>query len=153
MFSLLLAIAFVTPTPRFVVIDSAVRARLAVEWDATNTMQPERGYCVAFVKAREWGVPVYRVWAIERAKIVTSSQYRLTSECPNGSEVAFLHTHPPVTCFSRFNCELGGVDAYECFPSEIDQAALDESTDAFGLIQCSREAIVFYFPNRKHNHE
>ena len=148
----MLAVLMLTPVkPRFVVVDSVVRAQLAAVWDATNAAQSERGYCVGYTLGHQWGVPVYRVWAIEPAKVVASSQYGILSECPDAHGIAFLHTHPPVTCTD--SCRIGGVDAYECFPSELDQASLDESKEPFGLIQCSREAIVFFFPTRRNNHE
>lgn len=148
MFSILLA--FIALAPQFVVLDSPVRDRLAREWDATSTHQSERGYCVAYTEGSSWGVPVYRVWAIERAKVVRSSQYRITSECPADPNVAFLHTHPPVTCTTPERCVIGGPDAYECFESEIDQASLEASGDPFALIQCDRHAIIAYFPHKRH---
>lgn len=152
MFSLLAALLIALPdsTPRFVVVDSAVRARLAHEWDARNPRQLERGYCVAYVEDEAWDVPVYRVWALERAATVRATTNTLLADCPVGASIAYLHIHPPASCDWKGLCRLGGIDAFECFPSEQDQYDLDHSDEPFGLIQCDRNAIVPYF---RANHE
>lgn len=128
----------------FVVIDPAVRATLAAAWDTHNPGQTERAYCATYRHDQRWGVDVFRVTRIHRARTLASTDSDILYECRD-DEVP-LHTHPPTTCDSA-RCRFGGPDAYECFPSELDLASLTAPPPApFGLIQCDRNAIIFYFP-------
>lgn len=70
-------------------VDSAVRARLAEEWEPSNRYQHERGYCVRFVSdtipASFWQptVVVYTLVAIVRANEIRTTQNSIGGiECP-----------------------------------------------------------------------
>jgi hypothetical protein len=98
------------------VVDTAVRNRLAEEWEPTNRYQHERGYCVQYTTeyAFSWGGPlvVYTLKSVTRAaeESTTASSIRKMS-CPTTeSPWVFLHTHPPTQCRTAADstCELGG---------------------------------------------
>lgn len=139
-------------TMNVVIIDDAVRTKLAKAWDksARNPFQVERGYCARWDTMPFAGETVYRVYAADTPDVVgAASTDSIVVGCAAKPNVVLLHIHTPATCVSETECVLGGSDAYECFPSRFDQAALDKSTDAFALIQCDRKAVVFYFPKPK----
>lgn len=129
----------------YVVIDSGVRKELAKAWDTHNPKQAERAYCATYRTDVRWDVPVFRVTRIHRARTALSTPSFVIYYCEAGE--AQLHTHPPTTCDENDKCQFGGPDAYQCFPSDIDTAALLTPPAApFGLIQCDKYAVVFYFP-------
>lgn len=132
--------------PHYVVVDDAVRELLAATWDDVHADQHERAYCLAYVVDSAWGQTVYRVWAASPAIVVESHPTSITSRCPRGPAIALLHTHPPATCSDPADCRLGGVNAYECFPSVIDELTLLQSREPFNLVQCDRHALVPYWP-------
>lgn len=139
-------------TPAYVFIDDVVRTKLAKDWDqhAKDPYQAERGYCVRYDTAPFADDSAYHVFAIDTpAKTTSASPDAVVYYCPAGPGYASLHVHTPTTCESETECVLGGSEAYECFPSRHDQKELDGSIDPFGLIQCDRKAVVFYFPKTK----
>lgn len=135
------------------VVDTAVRNRLAEEWEPTNRYQHERGYCVQFTTeyAFSWGGPlvVYTLTAVSRAveeKTTASSIAKMN--CPNtATPWVFLHVHPPTQCrtYDEASCELGGALANQCYPSSTDMRTLNRSDKPFSLIQCDEHAIAPYW--------
>src|ERR1700730_8342370 len=86
-------------------VDSAVRARLAEEWEPGNRYQHERAYCVRFVADTlpasffQPAVVVYTLVGIARAGELHTTQGSIGGiECPPRSDVTLLHTHPPAFC-------------------------------------------------------
>lgn len=135
------------------VVDTAVRNRLAEEWEPNNRYQHERGYCVSYTEeyAFTWKGPlvVYRLTAISRAneeRTSGTSIGRMSCGAIAGPWV-FLHTHPPTQCrtYDDTSCEVGGAYAYQCFPSDTDMRTLNRSSKPFSLIQCDEHAVVPYW--------
>jgi hypothetical protein len=134
-------------------IDTAVRNRLAEEWEPINRYQHERGYCVQYTTeyAFSWGGPlvVYTLKSVTRAaeENTTASSIRKMT-CPTTAPPwVFLHVHPPTQCrtYDESSCELGGALANQCYPSTTDMRTLNNSDKPFSLIQCDEHAIVPYW--------
>lgn len=139
-------------------VDTAVKNRLAEEWEPNNRYQNERGYCVRFtaqVQYSFWNPPVviYRITSIERAEEEGASPIgikKVTCQS-NGPNVAFLHTHPASSCASdgeSTTCTPGGEWGNQCFPSPTDMRSLELSDKPFGVIQCDRMGLAPFW-NRK----
>lgn len=141
------------------IVDSAIKARLAEEWTDSNRYQHEREYCLQYQKEEQAagdgraGITWYRLTAILRARedgTTPGSIYRYA--CPLGT-MATLHIHTPTTCdhTQQFNdgsaCVVGGVESNECFPSDYDLLTLQKTGYAFFVIQCDRNALVPVFRN------
>lgn len=128
-----------------IVVDTAVKNRLAVEWDADNKYQSERGYCVWFTVrhhlSMQGPLTVYRITNIVRAREEGASPIGIEkATCPDGT--AFLHTHPPAECARDGDCELHTSYSDQCFPSPTDVRKLNRGPMPFALTQCDRWAIV-----------
>jgi hypothetical protein len=148
------AIAITRPAPaqEYVILSEAVKNRLATDWDkvAKNPMQTERAYCVAFTRGEWLGEPTYRVIDIVKPDTVLhATPNEISFVCAAEVDGAALHVHPPTTCDSNGKCVLEGELARQCFPSPRDRAMLDKSGDPFGLIQCDRRAVIFFFPRQR----
>jgi hypothetical protein len=140
-----------------VVMDDA-RNELAAVW-TEDIHQVERAYCVthwwAAVRSPRGLADrtsdgttdtVFRVLAIEPGDQTDATPNSATFSCPAGEPE--LHTHPPATCYAdrQDQCYKGGTDAYSCQPSREDVHTLLERGDAFAIVQCDRNAFVFYYP-------
>lgn len=135
--------------PRFVVVDDYVREILRRDWDAHvhDAVKLERAYCLGWQ---------YDIWAHEKAYRVTqimpadsadATPSSISFVCPPNwvmlrSEV---HIHPAQTCING-ECWDGGPYAWQCLPSDADRAWLNRLSEPFGIVQCDRNALVFYFP-------
>jgi uncharacterized Fe-S cluster protein YjdI len=133
--------------PRFVVLDDYIREYLGEEWDkhAGDTIKLERGYCVRWqydIWARE---KAYRVTQIFPAEVLEAQPSEIVFSCPPGKNGAEIHVHPPQTCING-DCWNGGPYAWQCLPSDADRNYLLWAMQPFGLVQCDRNAIRFYFP-------
>lgn len=136
------------------IVDQHVRDTLAKLWNETDATQPERGYCVAW----HGGIFPDKVLAIQLDRLVKpdtilgANGYSVSFHCP--PRTVKLHTHTPVTCEGGAPvrgqappvCAIGGIDAYQCFGSPGDILGLEAQGMPFGIVQCSREAFVMFFP-------
>lgn len=135
------------PHPRFWVVDDAVWQVLDQDWSDTSVAQPERGYCVAYVIDSTLAAPTYHLWAVVRAPMESAGPMRSRFECPEGPGFARLHTHPVSTDWADGGPRrLGGPEANECFPSDMDRLSLVATGEPVGFVQCDRRAIVAYWP-------
>jgi hypothetical protein len=96
-----------------------------------------------------WGGEIaYRVTQIDRAIAREVGSSSITFRCPDGPNRATLHVHPANSCLGEDGpCFPGGPYAYQCLASPTDYRSLDGSGDAFAMVQCSREAVVTYWPD------
>lgn len=139
--------------PRFAIMDDYVRQILIADWDlhAKDTVLLERGYCLQY-QLDFWASEIaYRVTQISRPDTVTEvgSSY-IAFSCPKGAGRAELHIHPPNSCLGPEGpCFPGGVYAYQCLASDADTRWLNRSGEPFGMIQCSREAVIAFWPTPK----
>jgi hypothetical protein len=137
------------PRPRFVVMDDYVREYLAKEWDKNQTLPlHERGYCLRF-QLDFWADEVaYRVTQISEPDNSDASTHDIDFTCPKklGEVIAEVHIHPAQTCASETQCWPGGIYGYQCLPSDADRRYLKFAGQPFGMVQCDRKAVVFYFP-------
>lgn len=149
---LVLALGFVFETcgaqerPRFVVIDTAVRNRLAEEWHDENRYQRERAYC-ASVKVEAGPLfDRWRVTRVERAQEIRATPSSVIPVCDDSTD-AILHVHPPHRCrdLNGNDCALGEDEAYQCQPSPADLNFLRRSRRKLDLVQCGRTNYVPYF--------
>lgn len=137
-------------------VDTAVRNRLAEEWEPNNRYQHERGYCARYtVTVRyTWDGPiaVYELTSILRAdESGTSPNSIARASCPDEPQMVFLHTHPPTTCTDDDDgksCTIGGLYGSQCDPSPTDQKSLEQSGKPFGVIQCAATGLAPFW-NRK----
>ena len=130
-----------------------VRDSLARAWNDSSAYQVERGYCLDY-EAHQAPFGVIRVVLTKFVKpdsVWDATPYSIGFRCPDGT--LDLHTHTPVTCplvtaFDRDykHCAVGGDDAWVCYPSGMDQLSLTARGTPVGFIQCSRHAILPYFP-------
>jgi hypothetical protein len=142
---------------RYGVVMDQARNALAAVW-TDDVHQVERAYCVthwwAAVRAPRTRVDpadsttdtVFRVMAIEPGDQTEATPNSAAFSCPAGEPE--LHTHPPATCYAdrQDQCYQGGPDAYSCQPSREDVQTLLARGDAFAIVQCDRDAFVFYYP-------
>ena len=142
-----------------VVMDNA-RNAMAGSW-TEDIHQVERVYCVtrwwaAVPRARPVAADsadgraadtVFRVLQVQALDSVEATPNGATFVCPAGQPE--LHTHPPATCYEdrADQCYAGGPDAYSCQPSRADVRTLRDRGDEFAIVQCDRNAFVFYYPS------
>lgn len=133
-------------SPHLVQFDNWVREYLTAEWDAhaADSVKYERGYCLTFQRDYVWDEIGFRVTKVERAKVVDSTSYSLTLDCPKGT--AIMHVHPAQTIYVDGTREELGPDSYQCFPSGQDVRSLTASGDVFAVVQCDRRALIVYWP-------
>lgn len=148
-----------TSGPRVVmpVVEPSVRAALEAAWDEKNPKQTERGYCAA---ARVFT----HVTPVGSAAIVLDSLVKPDSvrhptpvsiQVYCRLETVPIHVHTPTTCERDSTeaaivatCEMGGVEAWECMPSESDYGFMFGQHVGVAAIQCDRHALFFYFDPR-----
>lgn len=131
--------------------DSSVREFLAAQWDTANVDQVERGFCAVFtVDSTDFdpyqGV-AYRTYTLRLLMPMKSSRANPQSvvyECPQMPNVVRVHVHPPTTCDPQGKCRFGGVLAWQCEPSPQDVRLLLQEDQAFGVLQCDRNALTFW---------
>lgn len=133
--------------PRFVIMDDYIREYLAQEWDKhlTDTLKLERGYCLRWqydIWAHE---KAYRITQIAPADSVDAQPSSISFFCLPGKNVAEIHIHPAQSCING-KCWDGGPYAWQCAPSDMDREYLVWANQPFGMVQCTREGSVFYFP-------
>lgn len=152
---LIVALAFTQPAHaqrNVMVVADSVRATLVRDWDkqSKNPLQVERAYCATYrsIPFGE-GTAFYVVGLAEPLHTDSARTGSIQFYCEAGPGHAALHIHPPTTCENEKNCKFGGAEAYECFASDFDQAALDDSHDELGLIQCDRHAVIAFWPSKR----
>jgi hypothetical protein len=136
-------------------VDSAVRARLAEEWEPNNRYQHERGYCVRFTTEQfpaSWFHPptvVYTLTDIIRGDEIHTTQNGLGGiGCPNASDITLLHVHPPFYCSEDDKgsaCSNWDPMSHQCYPSDTDARTLLNSKRPFDLVQCGPLEIIPYY--------
>lgn len=139
--------------PRFVVLDDYVRDKLSAEWDkhAHEQVKLERAFCLGWQYDIWAGEVAYRVTQISDADSVEATVNSVRFVCPQGDRIAEVHIHPDQTCIESrttgiLNCWDGGPYAHQCLPSDADRRYLSWVKQPFGIVQCTREGTVFYFP-------
>ncbi|MFL5481124.1 MAG: hypothetical protein ACJ8AK_02960 [Gemmatimonadaceae bacterium] len=131
--------------------DSSVREFLAARWDTANVDQVERGFCAVFtVDSTDFdpyqGV-AYRTYTLRLLmpmKSTAADPQSVVYECPAMPNVVRVHVHPPTTCDAKGKCRFGGELAYQCEPSPQDVRLLLQEDQAFGVLQCDRNALTFW---------
>jgi hypothetical protein len=146
--------SFYEPMPkiRFVIMDDYIRAILIRDWDAhaNDTNILERGHCLGYQIDFFAGEPAYRVTEISEPDSVVATVASIGFSCKGRypGHMAEMHSHPPTSCEGpRGPCFKGGAYAYQCAPSDQDIRWLNGTGDPFSIIQCSREATIFWFPD------
>lgn len=136
-----------------IVIAPVIRDSLARAWNDTAAYQVERGYCLDYEahQAPFGVVKIVLTKFVRPDSVWDATPYSIAFRCP--AHTLDLHTHTPVTCpmagaFDRDykHCQAGGDDAYICYPSGMDQLSLTAVGRPIAFIQCSRHAILPYFP-------
>jgi hypothetical protein len=135
-------------TPAHAIVADSVREYLAREWDANaaNRFQSERAYCVGYktFRSNTYGTWLFVVLSARPADVNASGQrFVIFKPCRPGE--AAIHTHTNTTCTSDTECEIGGVEAYNCEESDLDRATLVRSGMPFAGTQCDRFAISFHY--------
>jgi hypothetical protein len=105
----------------------------------------ERGYCLTFQRDYVWDEIGFRVTKVDRAKVIDSTSYSLTLDCPKGT--AIMHVHPAQTIYVDGTREELGPDSYQCFPSGQDVRSLTVLGGVFAVVQCDRRALIVYWPS------
>jgi hypothetical protein len=137
--------------PRFVVLDDYIRDFLAKEWDKhlNDPIKLERAFCLRWQYDVWAGEPAYRVTQISNADSADATPNSISFVCPTGNDVAEIHIHPNQTCIEDrldiLQCWDGGPYSHQCLPSDADRAYVTYVHQEFGMVQCSRDATVFYF--------
>lgn len=143
------------PRPRFVVMDDYIRDSLAADWDrhAGDRVILERGYCLGYqldLWANELSYRVTQISMPDSAFGAGPSGISFTCIGKYPGHLAELHVHPPQTCMTMTGqCWTSGPYAWQCLPSDQDQLHVDWIGQQFGMVQCSREGIVFYLADSK----
>jgi hypothetical protein len=132
--------------PRFVLIDSLVRVRLAEEWDPDNRYQRERAYCLMVTVESGANFDTWRVHSVQRAHEPYATPSSVVPVCPDSTQVV-LHVHPPSWCSDAVGnvCYLGGRNGYQCQPSPNDRNFLLKSRRTLDLIQCGPNQFLPMF--------
>ena len=139
---------------RFVTMDDYIREQLARDWDAhaADWPQLERAYCLGWQYDFFADGLSYRVTQITEPDSVKASVSGIVFSCEGKfpGHMAELHIHPATSCLTQYGpCFKGGIYAYQCLPSDQDRRWLDNRDDQpFSMIQCSREATVFFLPQK-----
>jgi len=138
------------PPIRFVILDDYIRERLANDWDAHKNDRPltERAYCLKWQLDIWAGEVAYRVTEIsEPDSVAESDRTGILFFCKQGPNVAELHIHPDQTCISDDGpCWPDGPYSHQCIPSDADVRRLRHYEYKFSMIQCARDAEIFYWP-------
>lgn len=137
-----------------VVVDSP-RTVLENLWNDTSATQTERAYCVTqyskySVLNTDGPTILFRVDEIEEAQIEGATPASI-EKIFCGDDRPIIHTHPPASCTvyspTAMNCTLGGLYAWDCQPSRVDYESLLEHKAEFGVVQCDRHALRFFYPS------
>lgn len=135
--------------PRFAIMDDYVRQILIEDWDlhAKDSIPLERGYCLQY-QLDFWAQEIaYRVTQITAATPTDVGSSYIAFKCPAGPNRAELHVHPATSCLGEDGpCFRGGPYAYQCLESDADTRWLNHSGELFSMIQCSREAVITFWP-------
>lgn len=131
-------------------VDTAVRNRLADEWQQDNRFQHERGYCVLYLTMSRVlnGQPLVLYWVVDiiRSDEDAGSATSVNIGCPpNIANQTLLHIHPPALCPEHDDgrhCVLHDPLGQQCFASPTDMRELNKSNQPFWLLQCDKYAIV-----------
>lgn len=142
-----------------VVATPPVRDTLAALWNEDDPNQIERAYCGVYSSRMiANNILLYVVGALipikqDSAQKAHTDQHGISYTCPVSQFIITIHTHTPATCeewsTGHMRCYEGGIESYECFPSEIDEHTLMLSGAPFAIVQCDRHALVPYFPKPK----
>jgi hypothetical protein len=145
--ALLIASPLSAQTPAHTIVTDSVRQFLVSEWDRVsgNAYQDERAYCVGYkvYNHKEWGTWLFEITSIRPAEVTKAGQ-RFVFYKPCGKTETVIHTHTNTTCVANL-CTLGGIEAWNCEESDIDKASLVRSGQPFAGVQCSREAVAFFY--------
>jgi hypothetical protein len=135
---------------QYAIMDDYVREYLIADWDkhAKDPIILERAYCLKY-QLDFWADGLaFRVTQIEPATVFVATNASIEYSCPPGPNRAELHVHPPQTCAGPDGpCWAGGPYAYQCLASGGDKQTLVHYKEKFGMIQCSREAVVTFWPH------
>lgn len=131
-------------------VDTAVRNRLADEWQQDNRFQHERGYCVLYLTVSKTvnDQPIVLYWVVDilRADEVRGTSTSVAMECPDEiPNQTLLHIHPPTLCPEHDDgrhCVLHDPMGQQCFASPGDMRELNKSNQPFWIIQCDQHALV-----------
>jgi hypothetical protein len=137
-----------TVKPRFVIMDDYIREMLAVDWDKHQKDSPklERGYCLRWQYDIWAGEIAYRITQItEPDSVLMVGTSSIDFKCRAYPNLAEIHVHPATTCINGY-CWDEGPYARQCAPSDADRRYLVWAGQPLGMVQCSREGSVFYFP-------
>jgi hypothetical protein len=133
--------------PKVVMEDSA-RAVLIASWDSagTNPYATERVFCahVTVMAHKLTGQYLYMIDGVKPAVIREATPYKAIYKNCDAFEVP-IHVHTAATCDTLGNCRMGGYDSYDCEPSVIDYRTLFSLGHAFNGLQCSREAVTWFY--------
>lgn len=137
-------------------------AKLTSSWDATNPYQLERAFCanvkiVAYDNKSDpkdpsngLAIALIKEGSVQEAPTDGASDNRVRALCPDDDSTIIIHTHTPTTCETvatgKTECVLGGGDAGQCNPSDIDLITTAHRVLHVGAVQCDRNALVFYSP-------
>lgn len=133
------------------VLSDSVRSYLADAWDDSTATQNERGYCLGG-KATVHGPDIHFILSsiTPADSVANATPYTIDYFCP--AFTVDLHIHTPATCtitemgtVDLSTCVLGGVDAWECYPSRADLSTAQGSHGLpLSLIQCDKHAVIGY---------
>lgn len=136
---------------RFAILDDYIRDQLAADWDLHKGDQPkmERAYCLGWQYDIWAGEIAYRVTQITSPDSVHAGPTGIRFSCFGKfpGHMAELHIHPSQTCLGNGPpCWDGGPYAFQCLASDNDRLGITNAHYPFGMVQCSREGVVAYFP-------
>jgi len=142
----------ISPRIRYVTMDDYIREILEKDWDAhiNDAFILERGYCLGYQLDFYAGEVAYRVTQIAPPDSVDATVGGINFSCKGKfpGHLAEMHTHPPTSCASILGpCFRGGAYSYQCEPSDQDRRWLDRQDYPFSIIQCSREATIYWMPS------
>lgn len=138
-------------------ITGKARAQLAAAWDDVSPQQVERAYCVSqaeyqivTTKSKRRLVTIL-VDSIQKPDTVAHADPKqIVYRCPAGKPT--LHIHTPTSCYAgrdgnvdTSTCVLGGIGAWFCGFSEADLQSFVQSRLLFHVVQCDRNAFVFWW--------
>ena len=138
------------PRVRFVIMDDYIRQKLASDWDRHLNDHPikERAYCLRYQLDIWAGEVSYRVTQLADADtVIEADRTGIQFKCNPGVNVAELHVHPDQTCLTDDGpCWPGGPYSHQCIPSDADVRRLEHYGYKFSMVQCARDAEIFYWP-------
>jgi len=150
------------PTPfHYGYIDDATRAVLAAAWDTTDAYQNERAYCleptdIRVDTSRDGRSETWTVTHVTPGVTTHATPMSVKVTCAR-TAIGRLHTHTPTTCavipapngFTTWQCAVGGVGAHLCTVDEVDRERADHDSLQVSVVQCARDAFVFYWPGHR----